>query len=1248
MFDFDREVDLGSGYCLRYLAIKRGSPRQQKPNTSCAQYVVLDERSDAGTLASVIRSWNLDEHLLLFLFQYDHLSWDAVVENIETAVDKASRCDLDVAIIIVSPFNCDIPDIIPSYFIHAHQCVRVFCTDALIDEITGNLNVDFIGHRSSNHRHTGFQFSRYIITRFSVSNLVKLVSQLSNRRLALVVLGSNPQQQTIQPEAIRKCISLFPDKLFLCPRISIDLPPEVCEMVPLVSLQPETLFLWLTERFGDTGTKMIALTSEGAAIDAYGSLVSVYIKRDHNPGHLMTCLKRYCVCNALPLPDAVFSGMPHYDQIICIQYKGESCDLFDFIHHMCVASNRKILFLLFLPDLPAMSTKSCIAVCNHLADIEAFANRCIVFTPFGQGRAAGLIPHPGHIQPFPLKSLSSMVDMYVLCDMNSVSGDAFALDVSSQINVTGARPVFLRIDTTRRNLQVRRHSSPKLTKCIIEGVPSGLSLNTAFACHDQLDIYDFGTFLKCIEGTDMSSFDLNDLQKAYDKLIDKANCGSLLRNAELCQLWVNCISAVLIHVIKPPNNEKLLQKVVTAYLKYPDPFSGRACTNPLKCQRSSNVFLIATKTFLRGGYDDILSQLIVVYPKTPLLGLCPILGHLGRLSDVRYILQGTDDLYELIPNCLYTVGVFIREIAHPCTDAFQRAGDMDELRSIAHDLGFLTGAMIKDAYEKAGTDIDRLLFDRPLDFLLPHSVFELASMAECSSIATEPLWQSALDRRWKRKGEEAGVFKYCLSLTRLTLRGENVARVTYGCNLLSFIAFLIFYSYMIIPGLQRRCVTWREIGVFLYMSVYFCEEVHQLVNTRAPNKHVKWFVKVQRYWSVYWNKADIVCIGIYTLALLIRIYVFVASRRNTVSDYTVHFYSHENACAMALNPAKIVSNFSSQRNVVDFSSQSSAAGAEEKEKIMANSSETDDIAVQRNQSDIAAQRNQSDIAAQRNQSDIAAQRNQSDIADQRNQSETFDNHTMPGIDSSDQSLECMLALAHVLMCINVIFLSIRFLQFAAAFRGVGPLICAMGFMCMDLDRFLCLLLIALVAYGVALLSILKAHSTPTTDWSLVSLPYLHALGDMKVEDLLSAPNKTDKHLPDPTLSYTHMVALPLAALYVLFTNLLLANLLIAMFNESYKKVKDAAEVYYMLLAVDFLEEYESKSFIPIPFVVVKYLWWVICCLLRKVGINRCCQRADTENERPTLKGFLQKALRKLKKGKRSNKINPEWCAKCGI
>ena len=195
----------------------------------------------------------------------------------------------------------------------------------------------------------------------------------------------------------------------------------------------------------------------------------------------------------------------------------------------------------------------------------------------------------------------------------------------------------------------------------------------------------------------------------------------------------------------------------------------------------------------------------------------------------------------------------------------------------------------------------------------------------------------------------------------------------------------------------------------------------------------------------------------------------------------------------------------------------------------------------------------------------------------------------------------MMAFAHIFFALDAIVLFVRSLQFFSMHEDIGPLLIMVRYMCQDLFYFLVILIIILIGYGVAFQSILYPFSSLSWELlnSILQAPYLQVYGDISVDEIMAAPNASEVYGTSPGIR--NYFGMALAGCYLLFTNVLLLNLLIAMFNSSYERVRSDTEYHHVKHMNLILSEFSRKSPIPPPLVLVQHVLDGV-----KAMLKRCC------------------------------------------
>uniref|UniRef100_A0A8C8SGT9 Transient receptor potential cation channel subfamily M member 2 n=1 Tax=Pelusios castaneus TaxID=367368 RepID=A0A8C8SGT9_9SAUR len=203
----------------------------------------------------------------------------------------------------------------------------------------------------------------------------------------------------------------------------------------------------------------------------------------------------------------------------------------------------------------------------------------------------------------------------------------------------------------------------------------------------------------------------------------------------------------------------------------------------------------------------------------------------------------------------------------------------------------------------------------------------------------------------------------------------------------------------------------------------------------------------------------------------------------------------------------------------------------------------------------------------------------------------------------------ILSLAFIIFCL-------RLMHIFTVSKTLGPKIIIVKRMMKDVFFFLFLLAVWVVSFGVAKQAIL-IHNEERVDWifrGVVYHSYLTIFGQIPSYidgvnfnlDQCSA-NGTDPYKPkcpesnkDKRPVFPEWLTVILLCLYLLFTNILLLNLLIAMFNYTFQQVQEHTDQIWKFQRHDLIEEYHGRPAAPPPFILFNHLQlFVKRVLLRK-------------------------------------------------
>uniref|UniRef100_A0AAQ4QDD8 Transient receptor potential cation channel, subfamily M, member 2 n=1 Tax=Gasterosteus aculeatus aculeatus TaxID=481459 RepID=A0AAQ4QDD8_GASAC len=197
----------------------------------------------------------------------------------------------------------------------------------------------------------------------------------------------------------------------------------------------------------------------------------------------------------------------------------------------------------------------------------------------------------------------------------------------------------------------------------------------------------------------------------------------------------------------------------------------------------------------------------------------------------------------------------------------------------------------------------------------------------------------------------------------------------------------------------------------------------------------------------------------------------------------------------------------------------------------------------------------------------------------------------------------------ILLCIDFVVFCLRFMAIFTISSTLGPKIITVRRMVRDMFFFMFLLSIWVVAYGVAKQGIL-IHNDNRLDWIVhgaIYEPYRIIFGDFPKNidyaafDLDSCSmNGTDPLKPKcPVLNENLTPAFPewltiiMLCVYLLFANILLLNLLIAIFNFTFQTVQDNTDRIWKFQRYELIQEYHSRPAAPPPFIIFSHFYLLV-------------------------------------------------------
>ncbi|KAG7468227.1 hypothetical protein MATL_G00140610 [Megalops atlanticus] len=195
----------------------------------------------------------------------------------------------------------------------------------------------------------------------------------------------------------------------------------------------------------------------------------------------------------------------------------------------------------------------------------------------------------------------------------------------------------------------------------------------------------------------------------------------------------------------------------------------------------------------------------------------------------------------------------------------------------------------------------------------------------------------------------------------------------------------------------------------------------------------------------------------------------------------------------------------------------------------------------------------------------------------------------------------------VIYCVDIIFWYIRVLDIFGVNKYLGPYVMMIGKMMIDMLYFVVIMLVVLMSFGVARQAILHPDEEPT--WRLARnifyMPYWMIYGEV-FADSIDPPcgdnmyDEDGKKLP-PCIPGAWLTP-AIMACYLLVANILLVNLLIAVFNNTFFEVKSISNQVWKFQRYQLIMTFHDRPVLPPPLIIFSHIYIVLkrlCCRCRR-------------------------------------------------
>ncbi|XP_057611916.1 transient receptor potential cation channel subfamily M member 1 isoform X2 [Chionomys nivalis] len=227
----------------------------------------------------------------------------------------------------------------------------------------------------------------------------------------------------------------------------------------------------------------------------------------------------------------------------------------------------------------------------------------------------------------------------------------------------------------------------------------------------------------------------------------------------------------------------------------------------------------------------------------------------------------------------------------------------------------------------------------------------------------------------------------------------------------------------------------------------------------------------------------------------------------------------------------------------------------------------------------------------------------------------------------------------VIYCVDIILWYIRVLDIFGVNKYLGPYVMMIGKMMIDMLYFVVIMLVVLMSFGVARQAILHPEEKPS--WKLARnifyMPYWMIYGEVFADQIdlyameINPPcgenlyDEEGKRLP-PCIPGAWLTP-ALMACYLLVANILLVNLLIAVFNNTFFEVKSISNQVWKFQRYQLIMTFHDRPVLPPPMIILSHFYIII---MRLSGRCRKKREGEQEERDRGLKLFLsEEELKKL-------------------
>eukprot|EP00105_Crassostrea_gigas_P017424 XP_011435197.1 PREDICTED: transient receptor potential cation channel subfamily M member 1 isoform X3 [Crassostrea gigas] len=194
--------------------------------------------------------------------------------------------------------------------------------------------------------------------------------------------------------------------------------------------------------------------------------------------------------------------------------------------------------------------------------------------------------------------------------------------------------------------------------------------------------------------------------------------------------------------------------------------------------------------------------------------------------------------------------------------------------------------------------------------------------------------------------------------------------------------------------------------------------------------------------------------------------------------------------------------------------------------------------------------------------------------------------------------------ARIIYTLNIVFFYIRILEILSVNQYLGPYVKIIGKLLRDMSYFLIIMLLVVMSFGIIRQAVHFQNEEPS--WFLVRnmfyYPYWMIYGELFADEIDTC---TDSIRHPEGCVYGSWVAPFCMFVFLLISNILLVNLLIARFNATFIRNNAKSREIWKFQRYQLIVNYELRPILPPPFTFISHIY-----LTFKYIIRRCKGKRD--------------------------------------